>query len=162
MCVMFSPVNSIKYIYHPNKYLVRCLWKAYGNTGRSVWNRPLLLLSCSDQIGMCGKILVKLSMIRFHVFRVVTCGLTWMDWQRWKAKRHIYTLFIATLPNKFTILNAYCFYPVHLIYAITMNLLLILKLVQELEVLLQDMHPVHSYTRNHFEENCRCHWKGNW
>ena len=33
MCVMFSPANSIKHIYHSNKYLVRCLWKACSNTG---------------------------------------------------------------------------------------------------------------------------------
>lgn len=44
MCVIFSPVNSIKYIYHSNKYLVRCMQKACSNTCQSVWKPSIIML----------------------------------------------------------------------------------------------------------------------
>lgn len=44
MCVTFSPANSIEYIYHSNKYLVRCSRKACSNTGRSVWKPSIIII----------------------------------------------------------------------------------------------------------------------
>ena len=163
MCVIiFSPANSIKYIYHSNKYLVRCLRKACSNMGRSVWKPSIIIIlfwpnwnvwknvseTLHDQVSCFSSCYMWTDME----------GLTEME----TKEAHIYTFFIATLPNKFTILHAYCFYPVHLIYCCHIEFVVDTQMCPRIGSSITGIAPsVHSYTRNLSEENFTCHWKGN-
>lgn len=97
------------------------------------------------------------SMVRFHVSVVVTCGLTWMDRQRWEANRHMSALFIAADLSKKNH-NLECLIFMHcIICCYHTEFIIDTQMYAKSGSSITGCAPcVYCFTGNLFEENFRC------